>query len=146
VPADDKVKPMVVSALVKDGWTITHDPYPLKFGRDNLSVDLAAERTLVAAERGTEYIAVEIKSFLGASVFHDFYEAFGQFLMYRSVMTRTDPARVLYLGIGDQAHKALRKKPSAVLALDEFGVSLVVVRLDTEEVVSWIRSPDTGTK
>jgi hypothetical protein len=146
MPADDKVKPMVVSALVKDGWTITHDPYPLRFGRDSLSVDLAAERAVVAAERGTEYIAVEIKSFLGPSVFHDFYEAFGQFLMYRSIMSETDPDRVLYLGIGDQAYKALRKKPSAVLALQKYAVSLVVVRLDTEEVISWIRSLDTGTK
>jgi hypothetical protein len=70
--ADEKLKPMIVNALVKDGWTITHDPYPLKLGRDRLSVDLAAERAVVAAERGTEYIAVEIKSFLGASVLNDY--------------------------------------------------------------------------
>ncbi len=38
------------SALQKDGWTITNDPFYLKLGDDQLRVDLAAER-LIAAER-----------------------------------------------------------------------------------------------
>ena len=53
----------VKSALVKDGWTITHDPYHLPSAGKHLYVDLGAEQFL-AAEKMTDKIAVEIKSFL----------------------------------------------------------------------------------
>jgi hypothetical protein len=53
-------------ALQKDGWLITHDPYILPFGLSVVEIDLGAER-LIAAERGTERIAVEVKSFLADS-------------------------------------------------------------------------------
>src|SRR5512140_3775229 len=56
----------VRQALIKDGWTITHDPLTLSFGVHNLYVDLGAERVF-AAERDGEQIAVEIKSFVGQS-------------------------------------------------------------------------------
>ena len=46
----DKVK----NALVKDGWTITDDPYTLKWDNsENLLIDLAAER-VIAAEKDNE--------------------------------------------------------------------------------------------
>jgi hypothetical protein len=78
VPADDAIKPAVVAALVKDGWTITHDPYLIRFGGDRLLVDLAAARPVLAAERGEERIAVEVKSFLSGSPLHEFQQALGQ--------------------------------------------------------------------
>ena len=76
--ADDRIKPAVVAALVKDGWTITHDPYPVEYHGEKLSVDLGAEKTIVGAERAGERIAVEIKSFLGPSIMTDFYACLGQ--------------------------------------------------------------------
>lgn len=60
--AKDKYHDAVKNALVKDGWTITHDPYRISFGIERVYVDLGAERML-AAERGKEKIAVEIKTF-----------------------------------------------------------------------------------
>ncbi len=56
----------VRTALVKDGWTITHDPLVLPFGERSLRVDLGAQAP-VAAERDGRKIAVEIKSFVGRS-------------------------------------------------------------------------------
>jgi hypothetical protein len=61
-------------------------------------------------------------------------------------MKRTDPTRVLFLGIGEQTHKALQRKQAVELTMQEYGISRMIVRLDTEEVVSWILSTDTGTK
>ena len=52
----------VRNALVKAGWTITHDPYTMTFGQKDAFVDLGAER-MIGAEKGSEKIAVEIKSF-----------------------------------------------------------------------------------
>jgi XisH protein len=63
--AKDLYHAILVTALIKDGWTITHDPYPLQAGRLDLAIDLGAEKT-IAAQRNSEKIAVEIKSFLGS--------------------------------------------------------------------------------
>jgi len=41
---DDQVK----NALIKDGWTITDDPFTLEYGTDKAYPDLAAERTFTA--------------------------------------------------------------------------------------------------
>ncbi len=51
MPAHDTFHEAVKHGLIKDGWTITHDPYPLEFGGTDLYVDLGAEK-MIAAERG----------------------------------------------------------------------------------------------
>lgn len=56
--ARDIFHPIVREALEKDGWVITHDPYPLRVKGRNYEVDLGAEQ-LVAAEKGPTKIAVE---------------------------------------------------------------------------------------
>jgi hypothetical protein len=66
--AKDRFHDTVKSALIKEGWTITHDPLYLDFDSTRIQIDLAGER-LIAAERGLEKIAVEVKSFLAASLF-----------------------------------------------------------------------------
>ena len=71
MPAKDIFHDCVKHALIKDGWTITHDPLRIRVARGkNLFVDLGAER-LLAAEKGTEKIAVEIKSFTHSSDMKD---------------------------------------------------------------------------
>jgi XisH protein len=55
MPRRDIIHQAVKNALIKDGWTITADPYLLEYGAEDLFVDLAAER-LLAAERGTAKI------------------------------------------------------------------------------------------
>jgi XisH protein len=77
----DNIHQEIRSALELEGWEITHDPLPVKIGRKSTEIDLGAERIL-AAEKGTEKIAVEIKSFINSSVISDFYRALGQFLLY----------------------------------------------------------------
>ncbi len=79
MPAKDLYHDAVVQALIADGWEITHDPLLLSYGGRNLFVDLGAERITVAAERGEQKIAVEIKSFLSPSPVHDLEEAVGQY-------------------------------------------------------------------
>ena len=139
MPADDTIYLAVKTALVKDGWTVTHDPYRIKYGTSNLYVDIGAERPALAAERGGEKIAVEIKSFLGPSLLHLFEEAVGQFLVYRYALRRTAPDRKLYLAVSDQAHANLGSRELIDGIMAEEDVPVVVIRLDTEEVVEWIR-------
>jgi len=98
MPAPDIYHHVVKNALIKDGWTITHDSYTLTFGQRNVFVDLGAER-LVAAERNQEKIAVEIKSFHGASDVRDLEMALGQYVFYRSLLARFEPGRKLFLAV-----------------------------------------------
>ena len=62
----------VVEALIKDGWTITDDPYYVPIGNRRGYIDLGAEKSVIAAEKQSdndiEKIAVEIKSFISKSV------------------------------------------------------------------------------
>lgn len=57
MPAKDIYHDCVKKALEKDGWTITNDPFKLKWGIRELFVDLGAKK-LLAVERGEQKIAV----------------------------------------------------------------------------------------
>ena len=75
--AKDIYHQIVKEALIKDGWTITNDPYLIpRTNRKPYEVDLGAEK-FIAAEKGLEKIAVEIKSFINSSMTYDFHTAFG---------------------------------------------------------------------
>jgi hypothetical protein len=96
MPAYDTFHEAVKSGLIKDGWTITHAPLRIEFGLLNIYIDLGAGR-IIAAEREDQRIAVEIKSFVGASLLTDFHLALGQFLNDRNALRAKDPGRELYL-------------------------------------------------
>jgi hypothetical protein len=98
MPARDIYHRQVKNALIKDGWTITHDPLKLEIGSKDLFVDLGAEQ-LIAAEREQRKIAVEIISFVGKSDVEDLEKALGQFVLYHDILDEIEPERVLYLAI-----------------------------------------------
>lgn len=98
MPAKDIYHDTVKNALIKDGWTITHDPFPLQIGNKRLSADLGAER-LISAEKGTQKIVVEVKSFLGPSNVKDLEQALGQYVLYRQVLNEMGVERSLYLAV-----------------------------------------------
>lgn len=95
MPAKNLYHDLVSSALVADGWTITHDPLTLSFGGRDLFVDLGAERPAFADEKGGLKIAVKVQSFLENPPVRDLQEAVGQFDIYRAVLAETEPDRVV---------------------------------------------------
>ncbi len=52
MPAKDTYHNAVQNALIKEGWTITADPYRIKYKDAELFADLAAERPIVAEQNG----------------------------------------------------------------------------------------------
>ena len=136
MPAKDIYHDVVCSALIKDGWTITDDPLTLKMGGRSVYVDLGAEK-LIAAERGTEKIAIEIKSFLSPSPIHDLENAWGQFFMYARALQKRDPDRLLYLAVNRNTFETLFKEEAGELLLEEPGFRMVVFDPMNEEVVLW---------
>ena len=55
----DKIHDKVKNALIKDGWTITHDPYSIEYQDLTLFADLGAEK-MFSAERDGRKIVVNI--------------------------------------------------------------------------------------
>jgi XisH protein len=133
----DRFHQAVRKALEKEGWTITHDPLPLKVGTLRLQADLGAEK-LIAAQKNHQKIAVEIKSFLRASKITDFYQAFGQFLPYKVALKRVEPDRKLYLAIPTSTYEELFREILIQDLLEEYPVKLIVYNSDKEEIQSWI--------
>jgi hypothetical protein len=137
MPAVDQIHDAVKNALIKEGWTITHDPYIIRYEGLTLFADLAAER-LLALERGDQRIVVEIKSFLGASPIQDFKVMLGQYHLYRGLLDATAPERRLYLAISDQTHQDLFGQKAIQLIVQRYQLPLLVVNVEAEEVVRWI--------
>jgi hypothetical protein len=137
MPQRDVFHGVVIEALVRDGWTVTHDPYPLQFGESRLYVDLAAEGP-IAAERGGRKIAVEIKSFLGASEMTDLERALGQFILYRFLLSREEPDRALFLAVPPEAHEALFDTAPGRDLVAVQQLRLLVFDPDEGVIVRWI--------
>lgn len=134
--AKDVIHDAVKNALIKDGWTITHDPYSIKYKDLKAFVDLAAER-MIAAERDEEKIAVEIKSFLNPSPIHDFERALGQYLFYETLLEMVEPDRKLYLAINRETFETVFSREAIQEVIRQARVALVVVDDDREEVCLW---------
>ncbi|MBE9216016.1 xisH family protein [Plectonema cf. radiosum LEGE 06105] len=45
----------VKTALQKDSWIITHDPYQLRYGVVDVYIDLAAEPAIAAEKEGLDF-------------------------------------------------------------------------------------------
>ena len=136
MPAKDIYHNIVCNALIKDGWTITDDPLILKIGKRSVFVDLGAEK-LIAAERDSEKIAVEIKSFLSPSPINDLENAWGQFFMYARTLQKRDPNRLLYLAVSRNTFEYLFQEEAGKLLLEEPGFRIVVFDAKSEEIVQW---------
>ena len=108
--AKDRYHYIVRQALEDEGWVITDDPLIVETLKRDLEVDLGAER-LIAAEKGKEKIAVEIKSFLGLSQIHELYKALGQFNYYSIALEEQEPDRILYLAIPFAVYENIFKEP-----------------------------------
>ena len=137
MPAKDVYHDSVKHALVKAGWTITHDPYVLTFGQRDVFVDLGAER-LLAAEKGSEKIAVEVKSFQGASDIRDLEVAVGQYVFYRSLLARFEPGRKLFLAVPETVLASTLEEPIARPVVEDLAIAVVAFDPQREEVVKWI--------
>ncbi len=135
--AKDLYHEHVKTALEKDGWRVTHDPLGVKMLGKTLQIDLGAER-LLAAEKGAERIAVEVKSFIGASRVQDLKEALGPYMLYRSALRRTASDRRLFLAVREDVYESTFEHPEGKLLQEEDEIHLLVFSVEREEIVKWI--------
>jgi hypothetical protein len=127
----------VKKALIKDGWAITADPLTYKVGNIQVQIDLGAER-LVAAEKGAEKIAIEIKTFGNASFITALYEAVGKYIIYRNVLSFLEPDRTLYLAIPESIYNRYFSEKVIQKTLKEERFKLVIYNQTLQNITQWV--------
>ncbi len=138
MPAKDIYHATVVQALTADGWTITDDPFYIAYGGRELYIDIGAEKVTIAAERGHEKIAVEIKSFLKPSPVSDLQEAVGQYEIYRTVLKELEPQRQIYLAVPKRVYEGIFSERFGQLIISSIGINIIVFDEQLQRIIRWI--------
>jgi hypothetical protein len=129
---------IVKNALIKEGWTITHDPLTLSYERRDLHVGLGAEQKVIGAERNSVKIAVEIKPFSGPSDVANLHNATGQYIVYKSVLELVEPERSLYLAIPDDVVQTFFRDDLGGLLVSKGTLMVIGYDPNTEVIKTWI--------
>jgi hypothetical protein len=136
--AKDIYHNIVREALQKDGWIITHDPFVLLAGGVRMEIDIAAEQVF-AAQRGVEKIVVEVKSFLNKSKLYDFYEAKGQYDLYRRGLKKDVEQRILFLAVEEEIFNSFFQKPLIKETIEEEHIAIIVFNQHQKNISQWIK-------
>lgn len=137
--AKDAFHQQVKTTLTKEGWIVTHDPFTIAISEVvKLQIDLGAEGA-IAAERESEKIAVEIKSFIGDSDISAFHTALGQYLNYSQALEEQEPERILYLAVPHETYKDFFQLAFIQRALRRYQLKLIIYDPNLEETVEWIK-------
>ena len=134
--AKDIFHDAVRKGLEKESWVITDDPLRIRSGRVDMQIDFGAER-IIAAEKGEEKIAVEIKSFVSSSNISEFHTALGQFLNYRLALKKQQPDRFLYLAVPQGVYETFFNLPFIEEVIDHFQLSLLIYDPNNEVISLW---------
>jgi len=137
MPQKDIYHDVVIHALTRDGWTITDDPLRLAYGGRNVYVDLGAEQP-IGAEKAGRKIAVEIKSFVGASDVQELGESVGKYKLYRNILAKIEPDRVLYMAIPSYIYDGIFNEPIGQLMTECEQLQYIVFDIKQERVTQWI--------
>lgn len=134
--ARDALHNDVKLALIKEGWTITNDPLSLEGWRPGWEVDLGAER-VIAAEKGVEKIAVEVKGFSEQSFAYEFHRALGQYLNYKSGLKRLEPERMVYIAVPLDVYNREFNQIGVIASIEDYQVQILIFDPLVKAIVSW---------
>ncbi|MEY4903304.1 MAG: hypothetical protein RLZZ292_1119 [Bacteroidota bacterium] len=134
--ARDLLHQVVKQALIKDGWTITHDPYRMEDYDPEWEIDFGAEK-IIAAERALEKIAVEVKSFLELSFANEFHKILGQYLNYTSGLKRLEPERQLFVAVPLTVYEEDFQRRGIQNSVEDYNVKIVIFDKDKKEILEW---------
>jgi hypothetical protein len=130
MPPRDSCHDEVSHALQKEGWVIY--PKQARFDADVLAIiDIEATKDDIKAY-------VEVKCFPGANTTQEIYIAFGQYIVYRELLSHIRPNAALYLAIPDTIYN---QQFTATIrnALHSNRVKMIIVDVQMEVVVQWIQ-------
>ena len=136
MPAKDIYHDSVKTALVKDGWTITDDPFLIEYKDVLLKADLGAEKVF-AAERNERKIVIEVKVFGGVSFFNDLHRATGQYCNYRALLSEAKPEHEIWLAVPVETFQSQFRRDAIKKIVSELRIKILVFDPGNEEIVQW---------
>jgi XisH protein len=134
--AKDRFHYAVKTALEKEGWIITADPYEISLGDVDFEIDLAAQ--MLAAQREGKKIAVEIKSFIANSKVSDFHTALGQFMNYKFALEEFEPERELYIAIPESIYNTFFQRRFIKSVVERTQIHLLIYDEKQEVIAQWL--------
>lgn len=134
----DSYHHIVREALESKGWIITDDPLDLSTGGVELLADLGAER-LLAAQKGTERIAIEVKSFLSQSLISEFHKALGQYQNYRFALSAIEPEHTIWLAVPKDTWEGFFQRTFIQEVIQNTKMYVLVVDIHQKSIVQWIK-------
>jgi hypothetical protein len=100
---------------------------------------LGAER-LLGAEKGTQKIAVEIKSFTGRSEINDLWDALGQFVAYRELLAETEPERVIFVAVPDATREGIFQERIGQILIQRLEIDYISYDATEEVITTWSKT------
>ncbi|MFQ5629633.1 MAG: element excision factor XisH family protein, partial [bacterium] len=82
-------------------------------------------------------IAIEVKSFIGASLLSEFHTAVGQFMNYRMALKEQDAERILYLAVPKDTYKDFFTLEFGQIAIRHYQLKLIVYDVESEVIIKW---------
>jgi hypothetical protein len=101
-----------------------------------LEVDLAAEKLLVA-EKDNQKILVEVKTFAGKSMIHQFHEVLGQYLNYEGAVIINHIDRTLFLAVSEEVYIKMSEINFIMKQLERHHVKIIVVDILNKMIIQW---------
>jgi hypothetical protein len=137
MPARDRHHETVKRALIKDGWAIEDEQFPLTIGERNLWIDLQASRGV------PRYIIfVEVKGLAEVdSMVEALARALGKFFLYRLTLEASNLDFPLFLAVSRESYEGILSEPLGLLAVKRMSVPLIVFDHEEERIVQWTMQP-----
>ena len=136
MPAIDVCEPAVIRALEKEGWVVVNRPFSIRFAKpvgDYIYADLRLQHR----SRHESIIVAEVKCF-SQPILDEFYRAVGQVIVYRAALQLREFNIPIYLTVPHVVYETFFQIPIIAASVKAVQLKLIVVNLDTEEIVTWI--------
>src|SRR5262249_10783739 len=124
MPRKDQIHEAVRKALIKNGWTITDDPYRIEDEEAELQADSRIEKTMPDGSM-RRVLVIEIKEFVTASPMNRLEEALGQYQVYRSYLRQIAPEEQLYLAVDKVSYDPLFARKSFQRIVEDYRLALL---------------------
>lgn len=134
MPAKDRYHDAVKHALIKDGWVIDEEQYPLTVDKRNLWIDLLATKDIPQL-----VILVEVKELAEVdSAIEALANAVGKVVLYRLALQFKNIQLPLFLAVSKGSYDGILSERIGQLVLAHEDITLIVVDADKEEIAQWI--------
>ena len=137
MPAYDSCHFQMARALQKAGWIVSDRPKYIVDDETDIFIVVDIEAHLRTNGAEGRRIYVEVKCFPGQNATQELYIAFGQYMLYRTLLSRQDIGVPVYLAVPQAAYEIVFN-PVIQQMCRENHIMMIVVDLETETVLQWI--------